>query len=182
MRRLAARLGDEFGSPLQLDDRSADPAAYDRFLDLEQSGWKGDAGTSMAGSGHAGLFREICSNFAARGALRLLDLNSGGNTAAMLCVLVAGDTGFTFKMAIDDELRRFGPGTQIMLAQTEAVGRSGAVRRLDSCAVPGNEMAERAWAGRRELAILALPRPGGRGVASRAVLRGVLAARKLLRR
>jgi CelD/BcsL family acetyltransferase involved in cellulose biosynthesis len=181
MTRLLKRLGDELGAPLSVDDRAGDEAAYDDFLRLESAGWKGEGGTALASSGHSELFREISRGFAARGELQLLDLNSAGRTVAMICVLTAGDTGFTFKIAIDEEWRRFGPGTQIMLAQIEGLGESR-VRRLDSCAEPGHEMAERAWAGRRELAIMALPSPGLRGVAIRPLLRGAPAARRLLRR
>ena len=52
MRRLAARLGEELGAPLELDDRAGDEEAYGRFLDLEDAGWKGEQDTAMASAGH----------------------------------------------------------------------------------------------------------------------------------
>lgn len=182
MRRLGKRLGDQLGAELQVTDRSADPTAYDAFLALESGGWKGETGTAMANSGHSELFREICESFHARGALRMLDLNSDGRTVAMICNLLAGDTAFAFKMAFDEDLRKFGPGTQIMLREIDLLEDDRGLRAVDSCAEPGNEMVERAMAGRREMAILALPRRGPRGAASRAMLWTVTAARRLLRR
>jgi CelD/BcsL family acetyltransferase involved in cellulose biosynthesis len=182
MRRLADRLGDQLGAPLEIADRSGDPTAYDDFLTLESAGWKGEAGTALATMGHSEVFRELCEKFHARGALRLFDLHSNGRTAAMICNLVAGDSAFAFKIAYDEELQKFSPGTQIMLFQLGLLDGDGPIRRLDSCAAPGHPMAERAWAGRREIAILALPRRGLRGAASRMLLRLVTGARRLVGR
>jgi CelD/BcsL family acetyltransferase involved in cellulose biosynthesis len=161
--RMGRRLGEELGGKVNAVDRAGDPAAIDSYLDLEASGWKGHEGTAFESLGHSDLLREICAEFHRRGRLELLSLEAGGRPVAILCNLISGSTLFMFKIAFDEQLARFSPGIQLLVATVERFEGSPALERVDSCALPGNEMINRLWAGRRELCSAALPAPGALG-------------------
>ncbi len=168
--------------PLELVDRSGDDTAVERFLELEASGWKGRGGTALAAlPGHADLFREVCAEFAAAGRLQLLELTAGGRCAAMKCNLRAGDAIFNFKIAFDEELKRYSPGVQMELANIDVFHASGA-DWADSCAQPGHPMMDRLWPERREIATLVIPGLGMSGRAATAAVNAIMLLRRMRRK
>jgi CelD/BcsL family acetyltransferase involved in cellulose biosynthesis len=175
LRRQSRRLAEEMGAPLELRERSQEPAAVDSFLELEAAGWKGRRGTAFASQPlHAELFREVCDGFRAEGRFQLLALMAGDRPAAFKCNLLAGDEVFCFKIAYDESLARFSPGVQLEERTVELFHeRMPASRLLDSCADPDNEMINRLWPDRRPLVSYVVPAPGAAGWAS---VRGVEAA------
>jgi CelD/BcsL family acetyltransferase involved in cellulose biosynthesis len=174
MRRLARRLAEELGAPLEVRDMTDDPTAVERFLEIEASGWKGRNGTAFAKqSGHAEFFREICDSFRAAGRLQMLALAAGDRIAALKCNLLAGDEAFSFKIAFDESLSRFSPGVQLEVAMVAEFHDRMPHARMDSCAAPDNEMINRLWPDRRQLVSYAIPTSGATGWAS---ARGVQAA------
>jgi CelD/BcsL family acetyltransferase involved in cellulose biosynthesis len=176
-RRQGRRLAEELGAELSCDDRAGDPAAIERFMELEKSGWKGRAGTAFASNpSDAEFFREVCRTFHAAGRLQLLDLGSGGRSAAMKCNLAAGEGSFAFKIAFDETLARWSPGIQLELRNID-VFESGAARWMDSCASPENAMINRLWPERRPLTTVLL----ATGQAANAGARASLAATRRLR-
>jgi CelD/BcsL family acetyltransferase involved in cellulose biosynthesis len=144
---------------LTLRDRSDDPAAYERFLELERSGWKGKAGTAMASRpGHGEFFIEMARGFARSGRFLMLSLESEQRTVAMRCDLLAGEISFNFKVAFDEQLGRFSPGIQLYIANLERFHASGRAWS-DSCADADNATLNRLWFGRRGLrSVVATPR------------------------
>jgi CelD/BcsL family acetyltransferase involved in cellulose biosynthesis len=179
--RLRRRLEDDLSSPLELRDRSADPAAWQEFLDAEASGWKGDSGTALAALGHGDLFLEICRRLAPRGMLQLIAVEAGGRTAAMLCSLVAGGTAFTFKLAAAADLLQYSPGVQAEILYLDYFHANDRLQAADSCAEPSNQMINRLWPDRRRIEIHAIPRPGPRRLAARPILQGVASIRRRVR-
>jgi len=168
--------------PLELVDRSDDAAAVERFLELEASGWKGRGGTALAAlPGHADLFREVCAEFAAAGRLQLLELTAAGRCAAMKCNFRAGKALFCFKIAFDEELKRYSPGVQMELANIDAFHASGA-DWIDSCAEPGHPMIDRLWPERREIATLVIPGLGISGRAAAAAVDAIMLLRRMRRK
>lgn len=170
--RMQRRLSEELGAEVTLEDRSSDPAAYDEFLHIEQSGWKGAEGTAMASMGHGDLFREICTRFADRGALQLLLLGAGGRWVAGLCNLLARDVGFSFKIAYDESYARYSPGIQLEAEHARLFSENPGLRLVDSCAEPSQRMINRLWPDRRDLSIIAIPASGPRGWVVRPLLQG----------
>ncbi len=156
IRRLKRRLGEELGEEPTVQDRTDGLAAIEEFLRLEAMGWKGREGTAMAQStGSAGLFHEICTRFAEKDRLQMLSLEAGGRVAAMKCNISAGDTLFCFKIAFDENLRRYSPGIQLEIENVELFhGRDES--QMDSCAEPTNEMINRLWPDRRAIVTLTL--------------------------
>ncbi len=168
LRRQRAALGRELGADLVTTDLAGSSAAVDRFLQLEDAGWKGRARTSMAGAGADEFFRLICANFATRGRLQLLALNAGQRTVAMKCNLIAGEGVFCFKIAHDPALARSSPGVQLELDNVELFRGRAELTWMDSCADPGNQMINRIWPDRRHLCTTLVPGEGMIGRFSRA--------------
>jgi CelD/BcsL family acetyltransferase involved in cellulose biosynthesis len=174
LHRLRRRLAEEMGAPLELLDRSDDPAAVDTFVALEASGWKGRGGTAFASRPqHADLFRELCRGFREAGRLQLLALTAGDRPVALKCNLLAGDEVFCFKIAYDESLARFSPGVQLEQRMVDVFHEDMTQARMDSCADPGNDMINRLWPDRRPLESWAIPAGGAAGWAS---MRGIEAA------
>ena len=72
--RRKGKLLEREGGEVRVSDRSGDPAAYERFLEIEAAGWRGSSGTGTAMAchpGHAAFFTEMCQRFASLGRLRL---------------------------------------------------------------------------------------------------------------
>lgn len=181
--RLRRRLEESLSSPLELRDRSLDPAGWQEFLDVEASGWKGGdgTGTAMATIGHGEFFLEVCRRLAPRGMLQLVAAEVGGRTAAMLCSLVAGETSFTFKIASAADLLEYSPGVQVEILYLDFFHENGRLRAADSCAEPGNQMINRLWPDRRRIEIRAIPRPGPMRLAAASMLQGAASLRRRVR-
>lgn len=167
LRRQLKALERELGAPLTVVDRAEDPQAVERFLELEASGWKGQAGTAFASDpGHTRFFAEVCRAYAQTGRLQLLALQTSERAVAMKCNLREGDVTFCFKIAYDETLHRFSPGIQLELANIDRFHDDPALASWqDSCAWHHNAMINRLWPDRRRCQTLLVPTAGplGRG-------------------
>jgi len=168
LRRQRTALARELGGELTTTDLAGDGAAVDRFLVLEDAGWKGQAGTSMTGAGADGFFKQVCANFAAAGRLKLLALGTGDRTVAMKCNLIAGDGVFCFKIAHDPAFARSSPGVQLELDNIEHFHEHSGLAWMDSCADPNNQMINRIWPDRQHLRTVLVPSGGIIGRVGRA--------------
>jgi CelD/BcsL family acetyltransferase involved in cellulose biosynthesis len=105
------------------------PAAFERFLELEASGWKGRAGSALASRpADAALWLRYLER-APDAQIRLLDI--GGRPAAAQITLITARTMFLPKIAYDEELARFAPSNVLMAALIEACCEDPAVDRID---------------------------------------------------
>ena len=88
LRRCKKRLAEELGTEPVLVDRTDDPAAVDRYLRLEESGYKARAGIAMTTvAGESDYFVDMCRRFTAAGHLQVSALEAGEQTLAMLTSL-----------------------------------------------------------------------------------------------
>jgi CelD/BcsL family acetyltransferase involved in cellulose biosynthesis len=147
--RKLRRLEQEVGE-LTLRDDSNDPAADQRFIQLERSGWRGEVGSAMAcRPGHAVFFTQMCRGFAQSGRLLMLSLASEQRTVAMSCALLAGDMSVNFQLVFDERLARFSPGVQLHIANIDRFHTSGLA--WSDSADSDNATLNRLWSGRRRL-------------------------------
>ena len=154
--------------PVTVRDESDDPGALGRFMELERSGWKGQAGTAMAcDPAHAAFFDDMARGFAREGRFRMLSLVCGDRTVAMSNELVAGEVTHGFKMAFAEDLARYSPGIQLHIAVTQDFHARG-LARADSCTVPENATMNRLWTDRRALVSVIATRRGPAGAAAHA--------------
>lgn len=157
LRRQARQLTEALDGELVLADRAAEPAAWQAFLRMENSGWKARAGAPLGASERdADFFRAICAGLSATGHLRLFVLEAGGRAVAMECAFVDRGALYSFKIAYDPEFHDHSPGTQLQLRTFEAYDAEG-VDLADSCAAPENPNANRIFPDRRRMQILLLP-------------------------
>ncbi len=103
-----------------------DPAvatrAFDRFVAIESSGWKGVQGTrtglAMDHRGHAFL-RDVLRRFQTDGAARLDFLTIAGRDAAAQLAIRAGRTWFLLKIGYHPDFEAVGPGSILLKAFLE---------------------------------------------------------------
>lgn len=178
-KRLKARLARELGGETVLRDLGASPTALERLLTLEGSGWKGRSGTAITSDpAHAAFFRAVCQAPTATVQTHILELGVADRVAAMLFVLVSGDTAFAVKLAYDEALAGGAPGVQLMAESADWFHEQPTVQRFDSCATPENPMINALWPDRRPTASLAITVPGLAGVVPRAALRAYASAQR----
>lgn len=101
-------------------ERAAMQKAFDMFVELEQSGWKGKTGARKAGyeaPSAIGLFewkyafyKNVVSEFAKLGATEIFIIKADEKPiVAQICV-VLNETSFMLKTAYDESSKRYAPG------------------------------------------------------------------------
>jgi CelD/BcsL family acetyltransferase involved in cellulose biosynthesis len=164
--RLRRRLESDLGGAVVVRNRSQDPAAWDRFLDLELRTWKGARGTAIASQeGDAAFFRLMCAAMSSLGKLQVLSLECGDRVAAMQCNLVDGGVVFALKVAYEPELARYAPGILLEI-DSVFVFHDLRAEMMDSCAEPTNDLMNALWPDRRRVQTVIVPTaaPAGRAV------------------
>ena len=165
-RQLARHVG---GERLTVVDRSGEPEAWQRFIEIEASGWKGAHGTALASSASdAAFFRAVCEGMHRAGHLQLVALEAGGETLAMECHLVENDLLYSFRIGFDERFGDFSPGALLQSLVLERFGTQG-LNLADSCAAPDHPAMNRMWPDRRRMQVLFLPTRarGARGLRAR---------------
>lgn len=120
----------------------------DDFLRLEAAGWKGREATSLSSNeGQASFFRGLIQRGAAEGKLLLGKLSFDGRPIAMICNLLAGPGGYSFKIAYDETLAEHSPGLLIELALIRELHARG-IEWVDSCAASDHPMINHLWPAR----------------------------------
>ena len=83
----------------------------ERFLDLEQKGWKGKKGTAaVLDDRAAGLHKDFASAMSSNGDLMVYELKLGSETIAMSLNIRSGDRIFHWKTTYDERYSRYSPG------------------------------------------------------------------------
>ena len=178
LRRQQRNLAEHLGEEVRLVDSAARGEldhAIDELLRIEASGWKGRAGTAMAGiAGHAEFFRAMCRSFAETGQLEVWLYGSRDRVVAAQCNIRSGGTVFHFKIAYDESFRRFSPGTILDLAMVDTFHADERLSMIDSCVAPGPSLSDKAYPDRRRLADLVLPVGGPAAAAAATATRTAL--------
>jgi CelD/BcsL family acetyltransferase involved in cellulose biosynthesis len=122
------------------------------FLKLEDSGWKGRAGTAAQRDPALAAFVEGAMTALARERKaygEVLSLN-GAPIAATL-IMRSGNTAWAWKIAFDETYARCSPGMQIALEATKTLLADHTIVRTDSCTPPDLPMIDHLW--RERLAV-----------------------------
>ncbi len=89
-------------------------ALFERFLQLEDAGWKGKNGTSILREPHSlEYYRRILRDYGAKGRIRINWLKVGDEFIAMQLCVVGGDTLYMLKIAYDETMGRLSPGNAL---------------------------------------------------------------------
>ncbi|MBX7483113.1 GNAT family N-acetyltransferase [Qipengyuania sp. 6D47A] len=133
----------------------------DQFLALENAGWKGLAGSSLASAAQtADFFRQSLRGAASEGRLERLAFHLDGKAVAMLCNFITPPLAHSFKTAFDESLSKLSPGMLLQVENLALLERDD-IALTDSCAVAGHPMIEQIWDDRRDVVAVSLAIGGG---------------------
>ena len=145
-------------------------AAAERFLVLEESGWKGRSSTALLShAGTATFARTMLRTFTRSGQCRIDSLELDGRPLAMAIMLQGQRRAYCWKIAFDEAFSLYSPGVQLMIELTRRQLADPDILVTDSCAVAGDPMIERLWADRQDvvdIAVAALPGAPGAALAT----------------
>lgn len=139
-------------------------ARLEDFLKLENSGWKGEGGTSFAAdTGHADFARLAYGGLPGREGLTQVDtlLVDGRPIAANITIRTQG-TAFTPKIAYDEELRKLSPGLARDYLIIEAFYANPDQSGMDSAATNANSVLLGMWDQQRMIGTAILGPKGWR--------------------
>lgn len=121
------------------------------FLQLEQSGWKGESGTALAADPKSREYFLALSTAAHQaGQLGMMGLYLDGRPIALRTYLLAGcDGSYAWKIAYDEEYAKFSPGVQLEIEYVRQFHDDARLQWMDSCATTQHFMINRLWSDRR---------------------------------
>lgn len=163
LRQHRRRLGEKGKlESLVVSDVAAVSRAFEDFLALEASGWKGRQGTALSSNPFDAQFaRAMVAALAANGEADIHSLVLNGKPVSMQIVLRSGATAFTWKTAYDEALHDYSPGTLLFEDYTGRLLADKNVDIVDSCSFDDSGYMA-AWQERAALARLWFDaRPGG---------------------
>lgn len=142
----------------QVTEPDAVRARVEDFLILENSGWKGQGGTSFAAvSADADFARLAFGGTTGREGLTQVDtLLLDGKPIASNISIRAGATAFTPKIAYDEVLRKLSPGLARDYLIIEAFYAQKDMLGVDSAATNGNSVLLGLWDSQRQIGTLVL--------------------------
>lgn len=158
-RRLKRRLAAQ--GPISVTvARTADDIdrAYEVFLALEDSGWKGRRGSSLARQpARAKRLRSAAVALAARGQCEIVQLTAGDTPVASGIILRHLDRAYFFKLGIAESMTRTSPGALLTIEITRHLCADPAIATADSTAGPDHPMIGPIWRGRIEIGDVLIP-------------------------
>jgi CelD/BcsL family acetyltransferase involved in cellulose biosynthesis len=133
--------------------REIDDGVIERFLALENMGWKGENGSSLLSRpNEAAFFREMIRSFAAQEQAWFVELCLGDRVIASSSNLRSGRGAAAFKIGYDPEFSAYAPGINCELElMCAARQRLSDVDDIDSGTVAGSYV-EELWPRRHRVA------------------------------
>ena len=161
IRRLKNRLAEQGPVTARSLDDPADLDAWcSLYLALEKAGWKGEAGSSLAGRPETeAFFREAVRAAWDSGRLQFLRLDVGETCIAMLVNFLTPPGSFSFKTVFDETYARFSPGVLIQLENLKIL-EDPRIQWMDSCAAEDHPMIDSLWTERRAIVRVSVPLKG----------------------
>ncbi len=132
---------------------AADPTevrrAFETFLTLEASGWKGRRGAALLRDPGLAAFSRVMTRSMARSqSCRIDALELNRQPVAMGVVLNSGRHSALWKIAYDETYAAYSPGVQFIREFTLRQARDTHIEITDSCAQPDHSMIDRLWPDR----------------------------------
>lgn len=183
LRRLRNRLAElgPVGTHI-LADGTALGDWTDRYLAMEAAGWKGRAGTALAGDPRtARFFKAALAAAWDEGRLQFLRLDVAGRPIAMLVNFLSAPGSFSFKTVFDEDHARFSPGVLIQI-ENLAILDDPAISWMDSCAAEDHPMIDSLWTERRALVRVTIRLKGARRFPAFAASRALEEGWRMLKR
>jgi hypothetical protein len=151
---------------VELDGGGDIGAWTESFLNLEASGWKGRERSAMACSpANRAFFCDITMGAFHKRRLLAPALVLNDSPIAQHCVFLAGAGAFAFKTSFDERYSRYSPGFHLRCEMIRHLHDNPAIRWMDSCTGPDNQICNRLYPHRRTILTLLVPlRRGVKGL------------------
>jgi CelD/BcsL family acetyltransferase involved in cellulose biosynthesis len=134
---------------------------FDACLKLEEAGWKGQNGTSLAQNpADAAYVRGTLMQLAPEGAM-IAELRQNTRALASGLLLCAGGEVFFWKTAYDESLAKQSPGVLLDIMLTEWLYEQPWFTRLDTATDDSIDPGGLIWSERRAMAHVLIEPPGG---------------------
>lgn len=152
-RRLLRNLKKEGEVEFRVSSQGDEAASWANwFIELEASGWKGAEGTALRNiQGQADFFHELVKLGFQDLSVQMVGLFFNDHPIAICCLLLSQQGAFTYKIAFDEDYKKYSPGVLLELEMTETFLDEQRLDWLDSCAVPNHPMINRLWGERRSI-------------------------------
>jgi CelD/BcsL family acetyltransferase involved in cellulose biosynthesis len=125
--------------------------AFETFLALENTSWKGAQGTALLSDvSDAAFVRRLMQGLAAEGNASVALLRVDGQAIAAQVLMYCGTTAYTWKTAFDAKYGKYSPGALLIDRITEELFAGTDIVAINSCAAEASFMAQ-LWAGRRTM-------------------------------
>lgn len=147
VRRRERRLA-ESGAVAHLTLRAGDSIErwLDELMQLEAGGWKGKQGSALASTEANRRFAaEIYREGFRRGRLHMVGVDLDGKPLARCSSILAGNGGYAFKTAYDEDFARFSPGIIAEVDRIRALHDVPDLQWMDSFTGAGNVVLNRLW-------------------------------------
>jgi CelD/BcsL family acetyltransferase involved in cellulose biosynthesis len=108
--------------------------AFDEFLAVEASGWKGTAGERSAinlDGRVLGFYQSLTRNFSRIGACEINLLRAEGSCIAGQFCLIAGDTSYILKIGYDEAYAQVAPGNMLLEHTIQRYLREGSIKYVN---------------------------------------------------
>lgn len=123
-----------------------------QFLRLEGSGWKGREKTALCSNAEdQAFFKDVCRDALFRGRLMMLGLFLDGVPIAMKCNFISDSGSFAYKIAYDESLAQYSPGTLLEIMNIRVFHDDRSLGWMDSCAAADHFMLNRLLSERRTI-------------------------------
>jgi CelD/BcsL family acetyltransferase involved in cellulose biosynthesis len=136
LRQHRRRLGEMGALEFRIiNEPGAVRTAFEDFLSIEASGWKGRQGTAIASDpADAAFARDMIGTLVQHGGAAIHVLTLAGRPIGLQVVLRAGRAAFTWKTTYDERLQDYSPGMLLLEDYTAAFLADSEIDYVDSCA------------------------------------------------
>ena len=129
IRKAKSRVQTAGGGEISLATGPELAPAFDRFVALEASGWKGGQGTALAQTPE--MCAQLRDYLGASAGAQVRSLHIGGRLAGSQICVTIGDTLFLMRVAYDEQLADLSPGNVLMADLVETCCEDSTVARID---------------------------------------------------
>jgi CelD/BcsL family acetyltransferase involved in cellulose biosynthesis len=161
LRRLNRRLEEQGTVGFLRVLKTQNLAFIEKFLVMENSGWKSDRKSSLLSTPESALFaRDTFEQLDKSDLLEIYSLTLNEVPIAILTAFKGRDVLYLFKIAHSIELEQYSPGVLLIEKASNWWFNNKSYVEIDSCARQGHWMIESLWSERKEFTGFLLPLGG----------------------
>jgi len=160
LRRKMKQLSDEGTVTIEkLSDEADIEAWLCDFINMENSGWKKENGSSiLSQSKDVDFYHAMIPTAFRKGAVNFFRLCVAGKPIAYTLDMISAPDAYCMKTAFDQEYKRFSPGVLMEFETLKYYREHPDFSMVDSCTDPDNEMLNEMWPDRKAIVSLLISR------------------------